>query len=255
MPRGIPEAFGPEIADFPEIIKPDRRCKLCGLAQKHPIVVHVVHELWRQDLTFQSLYRKVGPVFAERELEMPTDRAFARHLRGHVNTALIEDGWRGVNDQEESPPADEHESDYREMRSLYADLKPILKQARADVASKKGKKDEKISGYNLVMLLKLFGEARAILKSLSDMRNSERLTQTILTKHTERLVNFITGPLGRRLRTLRNLIIDGADREVLVAEIDELLGQEPGEHGALYPLFADAARQALDQSRQQYKVH
>jgi hypothetical protein len=240
--------IAPILEGFPEITDTHPKCVTCELARRNPNVVRVLHELYRQGLSQRPLFAKMEPVYAEAEEEMPRRQSVMRHLQNHVTPSRIVYEFGGVaNAPAEAPKGNDHETDYFEMRRLYAELKPILKQVREKLTLQS--KDDKISGYDLVMLLKLFGEARQILKALSEMRNSEKLTSIILVRHTEALVHLLTEPLGTTLRDIRDRLNRGENPERVTRRLDDLLD------GELFPLFESAAERAIAQSKEQYKLH
>jgi hypothetical protein len=244
------------VPEFPEIISPHNRCKLCLLASEHPNLVHVIHDLVRRGMTGRPLHTRVAPLFSEIGVNVPSVQAMTRHLENHVDETRISSSWareEGVNLTEVEigdnlPEIDHCEVDYLELRRLYSELRPILRETRASIMTKRKKDGEPISGYDVVMLIKLFGEARQILKSLSDMRNSDRLTKVILIRHTEQLVAAITQFVGAALRNTRDRLTRGEDPEEIADDLSRLI------EGEMDPMFESAAKKALEQSSSQYRL-
>ena len=165
-----------------------------------------------------------------------------RHLEKHC-TIL-----QGTTEIAPPKGQSEHETDYFELRILYQEIKTIFQDVRREFSEAKRQK-KKTSDYGLVMLVKLASELRQILKTLSDMRNSEKLVSVILARHTEQLVHLLTEPVGATLRDTRDRLYRGEDPRNVAEQLDALVGEE------LLPLFESLAKQALEQSKQQYKLH
>lgn len=263
---------------FSEITHAQRSCKLCQLVRLNPSVLFVVHELFRKGIKGRALVKKIGPIFAEAGEEMPARPAFLNHLRAHCS-------WPGVPARPKKvkkelplvpsialmPAPETHaaiaattafrsdavdaETDYIELRKLYEDFRTIFTDVKKKFhleSAKDGKQEgdaKPPSDYALVMLVKLAGELRQMLKTLSDMRNSEKLFSLVLLRHTESLVSLLTEPLGERLRDVRDQLTSGADPQIVAARLDRLLG------GEIYPLFETAATRAIEESRQRYRLH
>jgi hypothetical protein len=244
------------IPGFPEIIEPHHRCRLCNLAQEKSGLVRVIHELYRRGMSGRPLLGRVAPLFRERDEPPPSPAAIMRHMEKHVDVTLISTEWMqkdgpdltAIEGGDALPEVDHYEVDYLELRKLYNELRPLLREARADLKKKHASEEDKISGYDIVMLLKLFGEARQILKTLSDMRNSDRLTTVILVRHTRQLIHFLAEPLGVSLRSVRDRLLRGDAVDDVVEDITTLI------EGDLDPLFEQAAERALEQSRTQYRL-
>lgn len=228
--------------EIEEITNPHPQCKLCTLAARNPNVVLVVHELYRRGVSGRTLIQKLEPVFAEANEELPARPSLERHLTKHC--AIL----KGAPQVAPPKGTSDHETDYFELRTLYHEFKVIFQDVRREFSEAKRQK-KKTSDYGLVMLVKLASELRQMLKTLSDMRNSEKLVSIILARHTEQLVHLLTEPLGATLRDVRDRLWRGEDPRVVAEKLDDLLG------GELLPLFETIANQALEQSRQQYKLH
>lgn len=222
-----------------EIVKPQANCKMCHLAESHGNIVRVCHELARRGVTGQPLEKRLQPVFQEAGLEQPSRPAMMRHLEKHC--ALVAD----APSEEET---NDYETDYFELREIYTEVKKIFENVREEFSEAK-EKGKKTSDYGLVMLLKLVTELRHMLKTLSDMRNSEKLVAVILTRHTEQLLERTALSVSLPVRDIRDRLRRGEAPDVLADELDRLLDEE-------FPAMMQTAGQTtLDQSRQQYKLH
>lgn len=237
-----------ETFEFPELTQRQQQCRLCQLATTRPKVLFVVHELYRRGLTGRPLVAKLEPVFAEAGEEMPSRQAFLRHFERHCAAVAGEDAPEEVKQIQR----DDYESDYIELRKLYADFREIFTQVKDEFKERKRSRSEggeKTSDYGLVMLVKLAGELRQMLDTLSKMRNSEKLFSIVLVRHTEQVIEAIVDPLGSTLKGIRDRLKRGDDAEAVAEELTRLL------NGDIYPLFEAASKRALEQSRQQYKLH
>ena len=252
-----------QVQQFPEITNWYSQCRLCQLAKTNPSILFVVHELQRRGLRGRPLLNKLQNVFNEAGETLPTRQSFARHFEAHCATTPIVRVTKADDDSGaleatflyNGDDAD-YETDYTELRSLYLEFKEIFIGVREQYGIKKdddledaGKKKGKASGYDLVMLVKLASELRQMLKTLSDMRNSEKLFAIVLVKHTEQLVHYLSEPIGVTIREVRDRLRRGDDPAEVAEHLDNLVGD------GLFPLFESAAKQALEQSRQQYKLH
>lgn len=227
---------------LPEIVAPNEACKLCTLSKTHGNIVYVVHELFRKGIEGRTLEKQLAPVFAEAGLKVPSRHAITRHCREHF--APVE----GLESAAPFHVTDtDQETDYIELRGLYGEFRAIFSEVKKERAAARAQ-GKPTSDYGLVMLLKLGGELRQMLKCLSEMRNSDKLFGVVLVRHTEQVINFLTEPLGTELRSLRDALTRGEEPATVAAKLDRLLS------GEMFPIFQSAAEQALEQSRQQYKL-
>jgi predicted outer membrane protein len=212
----------------------------------NPKLLWVIDQLHKQGLSGRPLQAKLAPLFKEAREDEPTRQAVVRHYSAHCAAGRAEKERK----QEEAlaKAGDDYESDYIELRGLYADFRKIFTQVKHEFADRE-ENDEKTSAYSLVMLLKLASELRNMLKTLADMRNSEKLFSVVLVRHTEQFVAFLSEPLGYTLRDIRDRLARGEDPTVVAERVDKLLG------GELFPLFENAAKQAIERSRNQYKLN
>lgn len=235
---------------FAEITKPTVGCALCNLRATAPTLLHALHELRRRGVGAQEAARRSKPAFDEARIPVPPVETFAKHYAEHCT-------WPDVR----PIAADDFETDYLELRELYGTFRAIFENAMSELkalqdaeARANADEDETRSGPTTAKyanVLKLAGELRMMLKTLSDMRNSDKLFSVILLRHTEQLVNNISGPVGATLRDMRDRLHRGDDPKAVASDIDRLLDSE----GEIFQLFKTAASQALEQSQQQYKLH
>jgi hypothetical protein len=235
---------------FAEITNWTSQCGLCQLTRTNPNVLFVVHQLYEGGLSGRPLMKKIEPVFAEAKEKLPARQTFMRHFENHygVQKTKLEKLAEPAIGAPVALSAQDEASDYTELRTIYNDFREIFETVKTEFKQAKDAK-QKTSDYGLVMLIKLAGELRQTLKTLSDMRNSEKLLNLILVRYAETLIGNIAEPLGVQMRVLRDRLIKGEDPQVVAEQINVLLG------GELFPLFESAAQNALEQSRQQYKLH
>jgi hypothetical protein len=220
---------------FPEITRRNAQCRVCRLVDTKPAVVFTLHELHKRGgLTDRQLVEKIAPVFAEAGETVPARAAIQNHFKNHCGTPVpvIES-------------SDDYASDYQELRGVYNEFRTIFTKLRTDFANEK---DKKASDYWLVMLVKLAGELRNMLKTLSDMRRDEKLFNIILVRHTEALVQQLAEPLGLALRDIQDRLARSEDPTLVAQRVEQLLA------GDLHPIFERAAKHALESSQQEYKV-
>jgi len=247
------------IAGFPEITTTHPNCRSCGHARTHPEIVHTLHELYRQNIEQRPLHAKMANVYEGAGIRAPTRPALMRHLKGHLTPSRISYTFNGVTGAPpEAPRGDDFETDYFEMRRLYGDMLALRRQfeksmkARAAIAAAAATKagvPGKSTSYDTLVMTKLHAESRQTLKTLHDMRNSERLTGTILVRHTELLLGMLSGPLGAAIRGVRDRLARGDTRESLVDGLNDILEND------INALFVTLADQAVAQSKDRFKLH
>lgn len=235
---------------FHELIKPTVGCSVCDLRGLNPGLLFTLHELRRRGLSAAEVLRRGATAFTEARWRPPAVEQLEAHYTQHC-------AWPDVR-----PIAqDDFETDYLELRDLYGTFRAIFERAMEELREMQEQQaradaDEEGSGagpspLKYANVLKLAGELRMMLKTLSDMRNSDKLFSVILLRHTEQLVTNISGPVGSTLREVRDRLLRGDDPKVIATDIDRLLDTE----GEIYQLFKAAATSALEQSQQQYKLH
>lgn len=241
---------------FPEIDRWFSQCRLCQLVRTNPQVLSIIHMLYKQGVAGRPLVARVEPVFAEAGEEMPTRQSFNRHFEAHCvmpKPARAPTQRPSCPSDAAVPEADplattDYETDYAELRELYGQFKLIFQKVRSEYTEAAVAKSP-ITDYGLVMLVKLAGELRQTLKTLSDMRNNEKFVAVLLARHTENVVHFIGEPLGVALRHVRDQLEHDGDPALARAELDRLL------NGGLTPTFTNASARALERSKSAYKLN
>jgi hypothetical protein len=248
------------ISEFPELEqKYVHVCRMCKLIEVEPGIIHVLHELFRQGYSGLPLQNKMKPLFEEAGLVQPARQSMMRHLQGHVVVSKISHEWKGGTGEPPppttvSPQGNHYETDYIEMRRLYEKLRPIIDYIETQV-NKKTLSNQDISSYDIMNITRVWAEGRQLLKSLSDMRNSEKLMGVILVRHTEGLLQLLADNVGIVLRNMRERLLRGDSPDDLIRYIDTLTGLTNGGEGDLLPMFESAAQRAIAASKESYNLH
>lgn len=226
---------------FHEITAPERQCRLCNLVKTNPSLVFLVHELYRRGAGIPALRTQCEDSFAAAGVTLPQRSSFQKHLQQHCSIVKGADTEAGGGE----------ETDYFELRKLYRQILSVWDWTFREFARVTGKQKggTSLTDQRLQSIVKLAAELRQILKTLSDLRNSERLVAVALARHTERLVHSLAEPLGVTLRDVRDRLVRGEDAQEIAADLDRKI------HGELFPLFETIAGQTLEQSKEHYKLH
>lgn len=209
------------------------KCTLCSLAETSPAVLFVVHELYRSGCSVWAARERIKPVFDEANIALPPYRTLQVHLEAHTSITPAAE-----NDQD-------YESDYFELRKLFKDL---LTMFDATVRNPETGELNKVDA-RLPTVLRLVSELRQMIKTLSEIRTSEKLFSTVLSNHSHQMAVGIAVPVTAALRDLLTLIDASAPSNVLTARIEEYLQQE------LPRAFDEITRETLEASTNQYRLH
>lgn len=205
-------------------------CGICRLKETHPGIVYVLDTLHAQGVTMTILRLQSEPVFAEAKLSVPTSEELAWHYNQH--TAL----------PERAAATDDYESDYFELRKLYRGFLDMYNSIVESISVE----DRLLHSGSVSRMVKELG---GMLKTLSIMRNNEKLFSAMLLRHTEFMVAELSLPVGRTLREVRDQLLNGESPTEVARGIDEVLSRE------LMPAFESAAHRAIEQSTARYKLH
>jgi len=135
------------------------------------------------------------------------------------------------------------DSDYFELWELYDKLKPLLEGIYNSAAAEL--KNGEYNAYDLVLLLKIFGEGRKMLAEANRMKNSDRLMRLVLEAHTKRFVRVLSEPLGQALKNHLLLMRRG---ELHPDQFEMFLNDQ------LVHIFQSAATKSLAMSCEEYKL-
>lgn len=227
------------IPDFPEIILHRPGCRLCDLAISNPEAVRKIHDFRKEGLSLRALSDRTGEI-----LEAPIPHGtIDRHFKNHVNLSVLVAEAPESESRRKGALGEDH-NDYFEIWDLYVRLQPLLSRAYTEILNA-----PKLSSYDVVMLLKIFSEARQILESLGKQRRDDALIKQIADAQMKYAVQHVADPLGERLRLIRDQLRRGDDAKKVAEEIEAFL------KGDLVPLFQAAAARAREQSHNQFKLH
>ena len=272
----------PALGDFPEITGWEARCRVCKLIRDEPGVARVVHGEWRSRMAEDGTAPQdavadvVAPMLSKHGIKPLSGQVLARHFGRHVGDAA---SWGshlsvvpgGMPDPEEAAvgsvtevaaarlaktlatmkAADartgalgQHDSDYFRMNTLFTRLVARIEALDKD-PSAFFTTDSRHDMHKLNVWTGMISSARAILADLNKMRNSDRLTASILEQHTLRLSQSLAAGLGEELRPVQAALASGDQ-----ARAQELLGEVMGQR--VPALFRQAAADALDMTKTKY---
>jgi len=267
MAAGQPEIIVP---GFPEIVTFQAMCRVCQLARTKPGLVTVIHKYRREEqLGVVALSTKITAML-ERHGETPMHgQVLARHFKNHVNFG---DGKETpAEDFEFVRPEDEtrlgqteiellqcsaedlalgkNDSDYHQMADLFRRLIRRIAALDADPTAfitAEGRHDMQKMNIWAAMI----NTAKGVLADLNKMRNSDRLTISILESHTKSFTAAIAGPLADALLPLQHELSKHPDPQVqaIAGNINQLL------QSGVIDIFKRAAEDSLRRSKEQFKL-
>lgn len=227
------------IPGFPEIVLHRAGCRLCDLVTENPDAARKIHDFRKEGLSLRAISERTGEL-----LEAPIPHGtIDRHFKNHVNLNVLVADAPESETRRKGALGEDH-NDYFEIWDLYVRLQPLLSRAYTEILNA-----PKLSSYDVVMLLKIFSEARQILESLGKQRRDDALIKQIADAQMKYAVQHVADPLGERLRLIRDQLRRGDDAKRVAEEIDAFL------KGDLVPLFQAAAARAREQSHNQFKLH
>lgn len=218
------------------------RCRICALQVDHAGALATIHDAYAQGTNWCELTRIANRLLAVDGVEPdpPIARdSLRRHCQKHLQvvTASL--------DAADGAPRDDYEVDYLELRKLYGKMVRLFDKFYVELSPEAIRKNT----YEHMALLRMVSDLRATLKTLADMRNSEKLMGTILNNHTRQLIRLFSEPVGQMMRRAVERLRAGEDPQEVADWIEQLLA------GDIYPAFNDAANRALEISRQQFGLH
>ena len=154
-----------------------------------------------------------------------------------LRSISVQEGALGQND-----------SDYHNMWGLFLRL---IRRAEAIDEDPRAFLDRH-GGYDtqaLSVWTKLIDNARRILEGLNKMRNSDRLTISILESHTRSFAQALAGPLGTELREILEDLEGIPEAKRPRARLALLVSE------GVVTLFRQAAVDTMARSRREYRLH
>lgn len=256
---------------FPELIF-EPKCRLCQLAKSHAGLLTVVHRYWFvEGLGRKAISNRIKETLVSHGLHPIQPRTIARHFDRHINADQVPkpDVHKGFKmppprDLSDAIESDEHEllsvnphnmalgkndSDYHSMVDLFRRLMRRIAALDADPTAFITD-DGRHSMQRLSIWSGMISNAKSILEGLNRMRNQDRMTVSILEKHTEEFAIKVATPIGDVLRSVRAdlLAMRSPKGNELAARVSLLLDSE------ISDVFASAAESSLASSREKYKL-
>jgi len=248
------------VPGFPEIVAFTPRCLLCALAKDDPERLRSLHSQRAAGVTVKGLRGLVQATWPD----TPDLRSFSRHFDAHVNLSADVDfaipEMRGSPRRESdvraavekalaAASAEEAEdaSDFIDMRGVVQRMKRWVARFDDEAALQDDETGRLDRGW-MVIAMKLSGELRASIEALNRMKNTERLTRTMLQGHTKRYTQHISPQLTAELLALRAAVLAG-DVTLAARQVDDLLNAKLG---LIYRQSADAS---VQESCDLYKLH
>jgi len=229
-----------------------------------------MHQYRREDgLGEHAMHTRMRPIFERHGIKPPSMRAIGRHLTSHVDYDIVPDKDNfDLPDPEEVAferlaaaegelkqiaPSDvalgKNDSDYHNMADLFRRLMRRIAALDADPTAFVNP-DGQHSMQRLNTWSNMVSNAKSIIEGLNKMRNSDRMTVSILEQHTKRYATAIAAPIADVVRSVRDdlAFIDHPKARELELRLTILLEQGvPG-------IFRDAAVRSLRESREKYKL-
>ena len=258
------------VPGFPEITTREPKCKLCQLADSNRGLLKLVHRMrHEEEHGNDALRNRVRGVFERHGLQVPSPRSIGRHFTEHVDFSRLPAPdalampepveltlQRLETDSADLRLADPEDmalghdnSDYHQLTALFMRLQRRItaldSDPRAFINADGSHSFQKIGTW-----ASLIDGARRIIEGLNKMRNSDRMTVSILEQHTRRFATAFTRPVAQELRAIRDSLEASPDPAARHAaqRMTELLGT------GVPTIMTDAAVQSLRDSREQFKL-
>lgn len=258
------------VVGFPEIVQREPKCKLCQLTHTNRGLLKLVHRFRHEDqLGNDALRTKVRGVFDRQGVACPSPRSFGRHFDDHVDFSCLPDEdalampetleatlhrlEKDAGDLRMADPEDlalgRDNSDYHQLTALFLRLQRRIEALDADPTAFTNA-DGSHSFAKLGTWASLIDGARKIVEGLNKMRNSDRMTVSILEQHTKRFATAISRPVAHELRSIQTMLEHCADPNAQRAAdaIAQLLNV------GVTTIMTDAAVQSLRDSKETYKL-
>lgn len=265
-----PKAPLPPTPGFPELTAYEHRCLLCRLTRTNAGLLKLVHKLkYEEDLGEYGTHARMQPVFERHGVPLPSRRAFGRHLTGHIDITqikelaefdmpdpteaqlerleLTEDNLRDL--QKIDVALGKNDSDYHNMADLFRRLMRRIAALDADPTAFLTP-DGQHSNQRLSTWTNMINNAKSIIEGLNKMRNSDRMTVSILEQHTKRYATAIAGPIGDVIRDVRDELmqVEHPKAREMASRLTLLVDRD------VTDIFTDAAVRSLRESREKYKL-
>lgn len=263
----------PEIVvpGFPEIVKFQPMCRICQLARTKTGLVELIHKYRRDEqMGTHALQVKMQPILERQGESAMHAQVFIRHFTNHVNfgdgvatppedftfvrasTSASEIGTAEIELLQVNPEdgaLGKNDSDYHNMWDLFRRLMRRVAALDADPTTfitDNGKHD--LAKLNI--WAGIINTARGCLTDLNKMRNSDRLTVSILESHTKTFTAAVAQPLAATLLPLQEELAQHTDPNIqaIAARINDLL------QVGVVDIFQRAAEDSMRRSKDQFKL-
>lgn len=259
-----------EINGFPELSF-EPRCTLCQMVHTHAGILKYIHREYAKDTPGDvALHSRIKPIFERHGISpCPSPRAFGRHVRSHVNLdqmgsmdafdvpnpveAVCDRFDETSMDLRRLDPADlalgHNDSDYHNMADLFRRIYRRIAALDSDPEAFRTP-EGKHNFQRYRDWANMVSSAKSILEGLNKMRNTDRMTVSIIEQHTKRYATALVGPIGDVIRGVRDELfaIDHPKAQELSMRLSLLLDKD-------VPLiFRDAAVRTLKESKDKFKL-
>lgn len=268
MAGGKPEVIVP---GFPEIVTFQPMCRVCQMARTKPGLAQIIHKYRRDEqLGVVALATKITEMLERHGETKMHPQVIRRHFKSHVDfgegqNELPAEDYAFVVDEEHDKlsqteiemlstnPEDlalgRNDSDYHNMADLFRRLLRRVAALDADPTAfitAEGRHD--MSKLNIWAAM--INTAKGVLSDLNKMRNSDRLTISILESHTKSFTAAIAGPLATALLPIHQELARHPDPNVqaVAGKVQQLL------QSGVVDIFRRAADESLRKSKEQFKL-
>lgn len=258
------------VPGFPEIIRREPKCRLCQLADTNRGLLKLSHRLrYEEEYGNDALRTKLRGVFERAGMVAPSPRSIGRHFNDHVDWSKLPDAdalalpepveatlnrlESDIGELRLADPEDlalgRNDSDYHQLASLFQRLLRRITALDADPRAFTNA-DNSVSFPKLSTWTSMIDNARRIIEGLNKMRNSDRMTVSILESHTKKFGTAFARPVAHELRAIERMLSESHDPAAQAAaqKITELL------NSGVTTIMSDAAVQSLRDSKEQYKL-
>lgn len=249
------------VPGFPEIVGRNRQCRLCGLIESNPVLLHRIHEAFQSGKGVRALETEMTPVFEEAGQAPLNVKCFSRHFKSHVSfvaaaaVALpVEAPVRPATPPPPIAPAAAPEMNdedaleaaaYFDMRNLISKLR--IRMETIDQSTAFVDENGKINSYGLQLWLKFVDSFRSALEAMNRIKNNDRLTRAIIQAHAKRQMQLASAQLIARFEVLLAKIRRG-DADAL-ADLEQFAMSDAKQ------IVLETARAAVEESCEVYRLH
>lgn len=257
-------------AGFPELTTREPKCKLCQLTDSHRGLLTLVHRLRHEEGYGPDAIRtRIRGAFDRSGLVAPSARSIGRHFEEHVDFSqmpepdalalpdpvevTLERIERDTSELRILDPEDmamgRDNSDYHQLVDLFRRLLRRVTALDEDPTAFRNA-DGSHAFQKLNAWTSMVDNARKIIEGLNKMRNTDRMTISILEQHTKRFATEFTRPVAGELRAIGALLSTSNDPVARAAgeRIAALLNE------GVRDIMTGAAVRALQESKQEYKL-